>query len=326
MPVGDRVGILLTAFGGPDSIESVGPFMARFMGREPSSDVVEAAQEKYRAIGGSSPLPGVAASVASALERHLRDRGHDVAVRAGMRYWEPSILSAVRELAGAGAERLVMSSLSSFESKVTCEAFRTEARLAAVEAGIADVREATALHLAPQYRDYFGHGCAHLLEHVGFPRPLVVMTAHSLPVSETDAGEDYAAGLRDASDAIAAIAGLAEGTDFTDDDALPGITAFGSMHGAVPWLLCYQSRGVRPGAWLGPDLGEVMAVASGAGFDGIVVVPIGFAIDHMETLWDLDVEAEERARALGLAFARARVPNDDDAFVEALMWAVEPLL
>ena len=322
----ERTGVLLTAFGGPDSLESVGPFMARFMGREPSPGLVVSAQEKYRAIGGASPLPGVAAQIAASLEHHLIARGHDVVVRTGMRYWEPSIDSALAELQDAGAERVVMVSLSAFESQVTCESFRTYALHAAQGLAISDVCEAPVLHRAPEYRDFFGHACSHAVEHIEAARPLVMMTAHSLPVADLVADDPYPGGLREVADAVAAIAGLAQGADFSDDERLPGVNAYGSFDGPVPWLLGYQSKGARPGEWLGPDLGDVMEQAAASGYDGIVVVPIGFAIDHMETLWDLDIAAAKRAAELGLTFVRTPVPNGDDSFVEALCGAVEPRL
>lgn len=322
----ERVGVLLTAFGGPDSLESVGPFMSRFMGREPSPAVVAAAQDKYRAIGGASPLPAVAAAIAASLERHLARRGHDVAVRAGMRYWEPSIESALDDLTSAGARRIVMASLSAFESRVTCESFRKAATEAAGVLELVEMCEAPMLHRSPQYREFFGYACAHALENTGASRPLVAMTAHSLPAADVDDDDPYSAGLCEVADAVAAIAGLCEGADFSDDERLPKIASFGCLQAPVPWLLAYQSKGVRPGEWLGPDLSAVMQTAAEAGYTGIVVVPIGFAIDHMETLWDLDIDAAERALLLGLTFARTAVPNDDDSFVEALMWAIEPLL
>ncbi len=322
----DRAGVLLTAFGGPDSLESVGPFMARFMGREPSSAIVTSAQEKYRAIGGASPLPGVAAEIAAALERRLKTAGHDVVVRAGMRYWEPSIDSALEALQAEGAGSVVMVSLSAFESQVTCESFRTCALHAAQGLEIADVCEAPVLHRAPQYRDFFGHACAHALAGTPARRPLVMMTAHSLPEADLVENDPYPGGLREVADAVAAIAGLTPGEDFAEGEHLPGIAAFGSFEGPVAWLQGYQSRGARPGAWLGPALGDVMAAAASAGFDGIIVVPIGFAIDHMETLWDLDIEAAESAASLGLVFERTSVPNEDVSFIDALEWAVAPLL
>ena len=324
MPV--RTGVLLTAFGGPDSLESVGPFMSRFMGREPSPQIVASAQEKYRAIGGYSPLPGVAGGIAVSLEAHLRDRGHDVVAAAGMRYWEPSIDSALEDLQARGAERVAMVSLSAFESQVTCEAFRTCALEASQGLEIEDVCEAPMLHKAPQYRAFFAEECARALDSIEAERPLVMMTAHSLPVADLVPDDPYPGGLREVAAAVAASAGLAEGADFVDDERLPGVSAFGSLEGPVAWLQGYQSKGARPGAWLGPDLAGVMAIAAENGYDAVVVVPIGFAIDHMETLWDLDIEAMERAEELGLCFTRTPVPNDDHRFIEALSWAVEPLL
>jgi ferrochelatase len=324
--VADRVGVLLTAFGGPDSLESVGPFMARFMGREPAPATVDAAREKYRAIGGASPLPATAALVAASLEHHLVDRGHDAVVRAGMRYWEPSISVALEGLVGSGARRVVMVPLSAFESQVTCEAYRLEAHSAAGAIEISDVCEAPSLSGAPQYRDFFGHACAHALESVTGRRPLVLMTAHSLPLADLVEDDPYPGGLRAVADAVAAIAGLAEGAEFAEGEHLPGVRSYGSFLGPVSWMLAYQSKGVRPGEWLGPDLGDVMDAAAASAYDAIVVVPIGFAIDHMETLWDLDIDAAARADARGLAFARTAVPNAGDDLVEALVWAVEPLL
>jgi len=321
-----RSGVLLTAFGGPDSLESVGPFMERFMGREPSPSGLAAAQDKYRAIGGSSPLPAIAATIAASLEGQLAHRGYDAVVRAGMRYWEPSIESALTELVEQGARRVVMVSLSAFESRVTCESYRAAALEVADDIEYLDVCEAPMLHMAPQYRDFFGHALAHSLGNSGATQPLVVMTAHSLPVDDLQEDDPYVGGLREVSDAVATIAGLAGGADFADDERLPGIAAFGSLEPPTPWLQGYQSRGARPVQWLGPDLEHVMEVAVGAGYDGVVVVPIGFAADHMETLYDLDLKAAERAIVLGLDFVRTRVPNDDDSFVEALVWAVEPLL
>ena len=321
-----RSGVLLTAFGGPDSLESVGPFMSRFMGREPSPGVLAATQDKYRAIGGSSPLPAIAAAISASLEKHLRARGHDAVVRAGMRYWEPSIESALSELAAQGARRVVMVSLSAFESRVTCESYRVAALQAAGDLEYVDVCEAPMLHLAPQYREFFGRACAHALGNTGAANPLAIMTAHSLPVADLRDDDPYVGGLRQVADAVATIAGLAEGHDFAHDERLPAVAGFGSLDAPVPWLMAYQSRGARPGEWLGPSLEEVMDAAASVGYDGVVVVPIGFATDHMETLYDLDLVAAERAIALGLDFVRTQVPNDDDSFVEALAWAAEPLL
>jgi ferrochelatase len=107
---------------------------------------------------------------------------------------------------------------------------------------------------------------------------------------------------------------------------LGGIEAFGTLDGSSPWIVAYQSKGMRPGAWLEPDIEDVFRAAAEGGFTNVVVCPIGFATDHMETLYDLDIVAREDAESVGLGFARAVVPNDSEALIEALAGLVEPML
>lgn len=319
-------GVLVTAFGGPDSLDSVGPFMARLMGREPSDALVERAREKYAAIGGGSPLPGIAERIAASVEHHLRDRGLEVVARAGMRYWEPSIERALGELARLGCRRVVTVSLSPLEAKVTCEAYRVAAADAADAAGVVEVCEAASLATAPQYVEFFGHALTHALDSVMAEQPLVLFSAHSLPLDGSEDVEDYVRALRGLADAVAARAGLGPGYEVSDDARLAGEPGFGALQSRVPWLVVFQSKGARGGSWLGPDLLEVMRAAVRAGHDAVAVCPVGFATDHMETLYDLDVAAAAKAVELGLTFVRTRVPNDDDSLVEGIADLVWPLL
>src|SRR5574340_154763 len=117
---------------------------------------------------------GGADSIARQLELRLTERGHDVIVRSGMRYWEPTIRSAVVELAENGAGRVAMASLSAFDSQVTCESYRVTALDAARELGLTDVAEARMLQLAPQYREFFGRACADALADDSGARTLVL--------------------------------------------------------------------------------------------------------------------------------------------------------
>ncbi|MDP2180962.1 MAG: ferrochelatase [Actinomycetota bacterium] len=312
----DRPGILLTAFGGPDSLEAVGPFMARLMGREPSPELVERARAKYEAIGGKSPLTEIALRISGLLERELASQGHPVPVRLGMRYWDPLISDAVHELIEIGANRIVMVSLSPFESKVSCGAYRAAAREALSGLEINDVRESPALHTAPGYREFLGHACRHALEAAPGEKPLLVMTAHSLPVADLVEDDPYVAGLHEVAAAVAQAAELGGAEEI--DSAELGVATFGSLSGRAPWVLAYQSKGARPGDWLEPDIDVVMDAAAAAGYDTVVICPIGFATDHMETMYDLDIVASNRAADLGLRFVRACVPNDDELLIAAL--------
>ena len=321
-----RPGVLLTAFGGPDSLDAVAPFMAKLMGREPADAIVERAKDKYRAIGGKSPLADIANDIAKALEARLAASGMDVPVRIGMRYWAPYIEDSIRELEALGATRVVMASLSPFESKVACGAYREAAHRAVGSLEITGICETPALHTAPEFREFLGHALEHALEGAPGSQPLAILTAHSLPVSDLEQDDPYVAGLREVSDAVSARAGLGPASEIDNDDRLRGITSYGALGGAAPWVFAYQSKGARPVEWLGPDLDDVLAAAAESGYDSVVVCPVGFATDHMETMYDLDIVAEERARSLGLGFARARVPNDDGLLIEAFARLLAPYL
>lgn len=308
-----RTGVVLTAFGGPDTIEAVGPFMCSIMGRQPSPEALSDACERYEAIGGGSPLPAMAARIADGLERDLSSSG-DVLVAVGMLHSHPSIAAAVNALSAAGVERVISLSLSPFDAAATTGAY-AEA-LAAAASSHADMRVVT----APGYNrsDPFVNALAEqaraALGAAG-PDTLVVFTAHSLPVADLDADPAYIEQLRETAEAVAIATGLGTADGFR---ALPSIEAFGGHGGKAPWLLAFQSKGRRGGEWIGPDLDAIITMAAEAGIRGVVVLPIGFAVDHMETLYDLDVVAAQQARTLGLSFARAMAPNDSEFLIEAL--------
>ena len=155
---------------------------------------------------------------------------------------------------------------------------------------------------------------------------LVAFTAHSLPESDLVADDPYVGGLQMTAAGVAERLGWARGVESAGEPLLSGFTAFGSVEGPQPWLMVYQSKGARPGAWLEPSLEELIGAAGEAGVKSLVVCPIGFMTDHMETLFDLDVVAATRAAQAGLAFVRAPVPNDDGLVVAALAEAVAKLV
>ncbi len=318
-----RTGILLTAFGGPDSLEAVGPFMRNLMGREPAPEIVERAQGKYASIGGCSPLPERTDEIAQALQDRLRDEGYDVDVLVGMRYWHPTIAESFDSLVVDGAARVVQLSLSPFESAVSSGAYRDAVRAAAGAHPGLEVVEAASFYDADGFLAGLAQGAASAVDDLVAERPLIVFSAHSLPVKDVEADPRYVEQLRDAAARVAARLDLAPGAP--DTEVLPGLAVFGSA-AEHPWMFAYQSRGVAPGEWLGPLLEDVMDVAVRAGFDGVAVCPVGFGTDHMETLYDLDVVAARHAVGLGLAFTRAAVPNASPLMIDALASRLEPLL
>jgi ferrochelatase len=327
------VGVVLAGFGGPECLEAVEPFMCSLMGRKPSPEAVAAAQERYAAIGGSSPLPATAERIAAAVERRLnglpggdaqealgRAGDVEIPVVVGMRHSDPGVSAAVARLAAAGVGTIVWVSLSPFDAAVTTGAYRDAVETAASSAGSLRVVQAAPYHLSCDLEGFHASNVVSALRGADDrARTLVAFTAHSLPEADVEADPAYVDQLQATTLEVAQMSGLGEAAD---EPVLPGLDAFGGAGAGGAWLLAFQSKGARPGAWLGPDLDDVVDAAARAGFVTLVVCPLGFATDHMETLYDLDVVAAARACAAGLEFVRLPAPNDDPRLIASLADAV----
>ena len=320
-------GVLLLGFGGPDSLGSVEPFMCALMGRQPSPELVQRICGNYDAIGGKSPLLDIANDIAEGLAGRLGELGHDVVVRVGMRYWHPYIADSLRELAEAGCERVVTVSLSPFESKVASGQYRLAIAEALDSIGQIEIVEAPLVSELPAFADFLAESTTVAMSGLANEDNCVVaFTAHSLPEADLEVDDPYVAGLRRIAAAIAQRLGWSAGSEGAGAPLLEGFSAFGTVRSPQPWLVVYQSKGARPGAWLEPSLDDLIGAASASGVASVVVCPIGFMTDHMETLFDLDTVAAARADEAGVAFVRAPVPNDDELVVTALARAVGSLV
>lgn len=297
-----RTAVMLMAFGGPGTIQQVAPFMAKLMGRPPAPPILERVVGRYRAIGGGSPLPGIVREQAEALARQLAASGTPVTVCAAFKYAEPSIREAVRQLAAAGCERIVGVSDSPHDTRVTTGAYLEELRSAGAESGV-HVVAADPYYAQPHFLDGIAER-AKLARSV-LPEPeraYLVFSAHSLPVEYVETGDPYVDELH------ATIAGVME--------RLPG----------HDWQLAYQSRGMGLGQWLEPTVEIVLEGLATAGRRQVLLIPVGFTCDHVETLYDIDVAIAGKARELGITFQRAGALNAAPAFIRALSAAVRPHL
>ncbi|MBF4509502.1 MAG: ferrochelatase [Aeromicrobium sp.] len=319
-----RVGVLITGFGGPDCPEAVGPFMRNLMGREPAPELVSRVRARYEAIGGCSPLGATARLFAERVQAALGARGVGADARVGMRYWEPYIGPAVDALVKGGAERIVTVALSPFETHVTHGEYR-----AAVEAAVAGhpgvtVAEAPLLSALPVYAELHAQAARAALETLGVPDAPIVFSAHSLPIADVTGDDSYTGGLEACAEQVASALGLGAGS--VNAEVYPGVTAYGCASGPRRWLVAYQSKGARGGEWLGPDTDDVIAAVAREGAAGMVVVPLGFATEHMETLYDLDIVAVQVARDAGIAFARSSAPDAHRVLTDAVADAVTGML
>ncbi len=304
--------VILLAYGGPSSLDEVEPFLVELMGREPSPEVVERVHRRYLTIGGKSPLPEIAGLIASALEERLAADGSSMPVSVGFRYTEPRIASTLGSLYEQGVRRVAAISLSPFESETTSVAYKNAVDDALLELPGMEVIDTPMINTLREFEVTLAGGFSVALENIlesARDKSVLVFTAHSLPVPDLKDPDPYCEGLRSLADRVAYGLGLGVGFDFSNDERLPGISAYGDLGAERPWLLAYQSAGQRPCEWLGPDVGDVVDAIAAAGHPGVVIQPIGFVTDHMETLYDLDVEMGGKAFDLGLEFARGPVPN-----------------
>ena len=312
-----RTGVLLQGYGGPKTVADVGPFMLNLMGRVPSPELLARIESHYEAIGGGSPLLEIAESIAVALEERLAARGLDVPVRVGMRYWEPYLADTVAELVALGCDRVVALSLSAFESEIATGAYRKAIAPVLAEHPCVHVVEAPLAAVHDAYAEFFARSVTEAFEHVP-DGAIVAFSAHSLPLSDLVADDPYVSGIEATARQVAQLLGLSAASDTAGARLGAQFATVGSDDGPHPWYLVYQSKGARPGAWLGPELEVLLEGAAKLGEPGVVVCPIGFMTDHMETLWDLDIVAKKRAAELGIPFVRAAVPNVDGALLDVL--------
>ncbi len=292
-------GVLLMAFGGPDSPVAIEPFMTNVLGGRPlPPPLVARIKERYRLIGGSSPLLAITRRQAAALARELQQQGLLCQVLIGMRYWRPTIGEAVREMQAVGMKEAVAVSISPHFSRITTGAYREALEQA--------LREENATITFRPAGDWYNNQqfITALAEKMAAARTeftpveqenlAVIFSAHSLPASSIQHGEPYLEQVK------ATVQALIDQT------------------GIVNWTMAFQSKGGGHGEWLGPEVEEVLEQIAAGGGKNVLLVPVGFMADHIETLYDIDIAIRHHADKLGLNFRRAGVMNDSPSFIKAL--------
>ncbi len=297
---GARRGVLLMAYGTPRNLDEVEPYYRDIRGgRTPSAEAVAELRERYRRVGGRTPLLAYTRSVAERLEARLNSEagGDSWRVFAGMKHWHPYIAEAVEQIGAAGVRELTAIPLAPHYSKLSIGGYAERAREALER--LADPPATTLIeswHANPLFIGLIAERIRAALGRMNAPPAAVavVFTAHSLPAAIVEAGDPYPQELLESAAAAARAAGVES------------------------WRFAYQSAGRTVMPWLGPDILEVVDEIAGEGRREILVVPFGFVCDHLEILYDIDIEAQERARGFGVRLARIAMPNDDPAFIDVL--------
>jgi ferrochelatase len=281
--------VILMAYGSPETADDIRPYLEDIREGRPVSDAAVAElTERYRRIGGRSPLDEITERQRAALEREL-----GLPVRVGMKHWRPRIAEAVEAALADGPERIVGVVLAPHFSALSIAGYRE--RLEGALDGRAELRFVESWHDHPPFLDV-------LADRVRGTDAHVIFTAHSLPSRILDSGDPYRDQLVETSRLVAERARLER------------------------WSFAFQSASETGEPWLGPDILEELEAVHGRGVRKVLVAPVGFVSDHLEILWDLDVEARETAKKLGLELDRIESLNDDPAFIRALAQLVRSTL
>ncbi|MEW9870196.1 ferrochelatase [Arthrobacter sp. HS15c] len=323
----DYDAVLLASFGGPEGQDDVLPFLRNVTrGRGIPDERLEEVSHHYRANGGISPINQQNRELKAALEAELSARGIGLPVLWGNRNWDPYIPQTLQDAYDAGHRKLLMITTSAYSCYSSCRQYREDIGMALAETGLDGRLE------VDKVRQYFDHpgfvepfvegtaaGLADVraqLAEAGNPdAPVHILFAtHSIPTRDADAAGRSDAEPRDFEEGSAYVAQhLATGAAVISRvEAESGLTA--------PWSLVYQSRSGAPHVpWLEPDINDAIEELAAQGIKGIVIVPLGFVSDHMEVVWDLDTEALETCRTLGLAATRVPTPGTHRKFVNGLV-------
>jgi ferrochelatase len=285
-----KQGVLLLAHGAPERVEDVESYLTFVRGGRPASpQIVEEVERRYQAIGGSSPLLAWTRAQAEALERMLA-----IPVFFGMRNWHPFIRETMDRVRDAGLDRIAAIALAPQFSQLSVGLYIRRTEEARREAGVAaEIVWARSFHDEPLLVEAF----AEKLEPLAAGKK-VLFTAHSLPEKalgpKGHPGDPYDHETRATAAAVAARLGLAD------------------------WDFAYQSQGLTDDRWLGPTVESCLDRYAAGGIREVVVCPIGFVCDHVETLYDVDVVFRGYAAARGISLVRPEALNGSPKFTAAL--------
>jgi len=293
--------VLLMAYGGPTSLDDVEPFLLDVRGGRPTSrELIEEVRHRYEQIGGSSPLLEITKQQAQALEEQLAKGGDGrrFKVYVGMRHWHPYIAQTLKKIIADGHRHLVAICMAPQYSRMSIGAYFASVEEAIDQAGAdLDVKWVRGWGDHPVFLDALAHRARLGLQKLPADEPedvRVLFTAHSLPARLVEEGDPYDAQLRATARGVA---------DLLGDEA---------------WELCYQSAAAGAVDWLGPSLEQRIGELAAEGCRNLLVAPIGFVADHVEILYDIDIEARALAAKAGLRLERSESLNVAPGLIEAL--------
>ena len=288
-----KTAVLLMAYGSPRNSGEIEPYFTDIRGgRPPSAEALQKLNDRYAAVGGNSGLNQITERQAAALAQHL---GPSFAVFIGMKHWHPFIRDAVDRIIDEGFEEIVglvlaphfsSKSIGEYETRIQTALGAHEVRLTMVKSWYDE----------PAFVDLIAANLREAVEGAGAggDEARVFFTAHSIPARIVEGGDPYREQLADSAKLYAEAANIGD------------------------YEIAWQSASATGEPWIGPDIVDSLELFGASGGKRAVIAPVGFVSDHLEILYDIDLEAKQGAEAIGIELRRIRSPNDDPRFIAAL--------
>jgi len=287
------IGVLVMAYGGPNNLDEVEPYLLDVRGGRPTShEIVHEVRERYRQIGGRSPILERTQAQADAIQSALDDPHFRVFV--GMRHWHPYIKDVMAQMAREGITRAIGLAMAPHYSRLSIGAYYKKIEEAGVPIDMARIKR---WHLLPGYLDALVGRVREALERLpteARAEAPVIFTAHSLPQRILEWNDPYPSELQ------ATVAAVME------------------RLGPHPCEFAFQSAAISAEPWLGPDAGVIIKRLAEEGKRHALIAPIGFVAEHVEILYDIDIVYQQQARQLGLRLERIEMLNTAPAMIAGL--------
>src|ERR1051325_10807285 len=289
------IGLLVMAYGGPNNLHDVEPYLLDVRGYRPTApEIVHEVRERYREIGGRSPILEQTQEQAAAFESALNTNGGEFKAFVGMRHWHPYIKETLAEMQAQGIERAVGLVMAPQYSRMSIEAYFKKVDEAEPSIAIAPIKD---WHLLPGYIDALVKRVCTALER--FPAELrsqvpVIFSAHSLPERILEWRDPYPDQLRETVEAVM------------------------QKLGNQPHDFAFQSAAISTEPWLGPDVSVLIKRYAEEGQKNIVSCPIGFVCEHVEVLYDIDIVYQKLAKSLGVRLERIEMVHTSPRMMAGL--------
>lgn len=300
-----KMGLLVMAYGTPYNEEDIERYYTHIRhGRKPDPESVQDLKERYQAIGGISPLAKITEEQAKGLEKHLNDIQDEVefTMYIGLKHIEPFIEDAVEKMHQDGIREAVSIVLAPHYSTFSVESYNKRAKEAAEKLGGPSITSVKSWYKEPKFIEYWAKQVKEIYSKMSEEEretAVLIVSAHSLPEKIIQLGDPYPDQLKETAELIAKAAGV--------------------KNFAVGW----QSEGNTPEPWLGPDVQDLTRdLFEHKGYRTFVYAPVGFVADHLEVLYDNDVECKTVTKELGASYYRPEMPNAKPEFIDCLATVV----